>query len=446
MTRGSLIKKLGSLLLETVGSLLLVLVLFSLFMVSLHAMFPEGTPLRELVGESPEPGAGRYAGGRQVEATLTSLQRDVRFRRWNSVAWGGASEGMPLFSQDAVQTLDNSGATLSFTPKDRLLLGSNSLLVVTRLNSDSEGGTRNYRVQVDGEVRGSLSGRSMRMELSAAGHLARISSGTARFRVTPNGSDSAGFAVYQGEAQFVGSGRTVRVSANYGVMLRKGVAVGRPVPLPPAPAVDAEKAVYHYRLLPPRVAFPWKAPSGDFHFQLSRDPHFRTCLIDEKVTGYGGGSAGDASAGGGDGGAGAAAVAANPRAGSLIQQYVTGKLAKGSYYWRVSRIEEGREGAFSRVGQCQLVQVLDSPELSVNFPPEQSPPGPFLLNGAVPPGSRVFVDGVEVACTSGGQFNHQVFVSAGVNLIRVEALDHAGNASYASRIVYGVSGPGDSTR
>ncbi|HJV35242.1 hypothetical protein [Geomonas sp.] len=420
MTRGAGSRRWRVAALETCGSLLLVLILFSLFMVSLHAMFPEGTPLKELVGEEEKLGPARYAGGRQAEATLSSLKRDVRFRRGNSVAWGGASKGMSLFSQDAVQTLDHSGATISFGPSDHLQLGSNSLIVVTRLNAEDEAGPRSYRVQVDGEVRGNLSaGRKLGLELRAAGHLARISSGAARFHVAPMGKDSAGFAVYQGEAQLEGKGRMIRVPANYGVLLRKGVVVDGPAPLPAAPTVGEGRALYRYRLLPPVVRFRWAGPDGDFHFQLARDPHFAKCLIDEKLSSRGTPPGGER--------------------GGLTHEFATGKLSQGNYYWRVSRIEEGREGAFSKAGECELVQVLAAPKLSVNFPSGQQAVGLFVLSGTAPAGSKVFVEGVEVEIDGDGGFSQTLSLKPGVNLIRVEAVDGAGNVSYASRIVYGGS-------
>jgi len=395
----------GAIAAEVIGSLFLVLVLFGLFMLFLYAMFPSGTPLKELMESRMEPVPGRYAAERQAEATLSSLFRDVRFRRGNSVAWGGASAGMQLYSQDAVQTFDRSGAGISFGSRDRLSVGSNTLVVVTRQNAGDEAGGRSYRVQVEGEVSGNLSAaRKMRLELAAAGHLARLVPGAARFRVSRNGDNCASLAVYAGEAQVAGPRGVVRVPANYGVTLRKGVAVGRAVPLPAAPLLGAEQALYRYRLLPPRVRFTWSGPAGDYHFQLSGDARFKNCLVDERLAAF---------------------------------EFVTGKLAQGDYFWRVSRVEEGREGPFSRVGRCRLVQLLKSPQLWVGFPPEGAAAGPYTLFGSMEQGSRVFVDGVEVASDGEGGFRRELRLKPGVNLIRVEALDPAGNASYASRIVYG---------
>jgi len=391
---------------EALGSLLLVLILFCLFILFLYALFPSGTPLKELMESRMDPVQGRYAGVRRPEATLTTLYRDVRFRRGNSIVWGGAAAGMQLYSQDAIQTFDRSGAGISFGSSDRLQVGSNSLVVVTRLNTEDEAGPRSYRVQVDGDVSATLSAaRKLRMEVAAAGHLARIAPGGARFRVMRNGVDSASLAVYAGEARLQGRDGTVRVPANHGVTLRKGVAAGPALPLPGAPLLGGpEKTLYRYRLLPPRVRFTWSGPTGEYHFQLARDPRFKSCIVDERLS---------------------------------AAEFVTGKLDQGRYFWRVSRVEEGREGSFSRPGSCELLQVLTPPELRVAFPEQNAPAGPYLLAGSSEPGSRVFVNGVEVASDGAGEFRRDLQLKPGVNLIRVEALDPAGNASYASRIVYG---------
>jgi hypothetical protein len=394
----------GALAVEACGSLLLVLALFWLFIMFLYAMFPSGTPLKEMIESRLEP-PGRSASVPLPEATLSSLLRDVRFRRGNSIAWSGASRGMQLYSQDAVQTFDNSGAGISFGAKDRISVGSNSMIVVTRLNQSDEAGPRSYRVQVDGEMRGTLSGaKKLRLEFAAAGHLARMAPGASRFRVTQNGAKGSSLAVYAGEARVLDHGRMVRVPANFGVTLQKGAPVGPAVPLPAAPLPGGpEKALYRYRQLPPRVRFSWSGAAGDYHFQLSRDARFASCLIDQRL--------------------------GSP-------EFATGKLAKGSYFWRVSRVEEGREGLFSRVGRCELLQQLTPPQLQVSFPPEKAQAGLFTLKAATGPEARLFVDGVEVKSETPGSFELGLRLKPGVNLIRVEALDPAGNVSYASRIVY----------
>ena len=388
---------------EAGGTLFLVLALFCLFLLLLYGLFPSGTPLRELIRSSLEPAAPPVE--KRAEATLSTLLRDVRFRRGNSIAWRGASEGMPLYSQDAVQTFDSSGATISFGARDQLAVGSNSLVVVTRLNARDAVGPRSYRVQVEGELRGNLSAaRKLRLEFAAAGHLAQVKPGAARFKISPNDDNSASLSVYSGEVQIEGLGG-VRVPANYGVTLKQGGRVGRALPLPPAPRLSGpQPAIYHYRLLPPRVHFAWQGGAGAYRFQLSRDARFEHPLVDERLS---------------------------------ATQFVTGKLTLGSYFWRVSGIEQGAEGAFSSTGRCELRQLLDSPALSVQFPPESAPAGPYTLSGRAAPGARVYIDGIETAAEEAGGFAHQGVLKPGVNLIRVEAIDPSGNASYASRIVYG---------
>lgn len=399
------LKKISALAAETAGSLLLVLALFWLFIVFLNALFPSGTSLRDLVAARSGQMPGKDAAGRRPEAALKLLVRDVRCRRGDSVAWGDAREGMLLYNRDAVQTFDRSGATISFAPEDLLRVGSNSMIVVTRLNEKVEGGPRSYRVEVEGELRGSFSGsKRVRLELATAGHLARVVPGKARFRLTRNGDDCQSLAVYAGELRIRARDGTVRVPAYWGITLRRGAPVGPAVPLPEAPRLKDEKLLYRYRLLPPRVRFTWSGASGQYRFQLARDPGFRETVLDRTV--------------------------AEP-------ELVSGTLEAGSYFWRVVGIEEGREGRFSRTGRCELRQLLAPPELKVRFPPQKGAPGPCRIEGSAEPGARVFVNGVEIAAAADGGFAHELSLNPGVNLIRVEAFDAAGNASFASRVVYG---------
>ncbi|GFO67029.1 hypothetical protein GMLC_06080 [Geomonas limicola] len=397
------IKKFRLVLFEAGGALIMVLALFCLFIVLLYTLFPTGTPLRELFEGSPDPSA--EAPGRSVEATLAQLRRDVRFRRGNSIAWTGASDGLKLYSQDAVQTLDNSGALISFGDRDRIAVGSNSLVVVTRLNAQDEAGPRSYRVQVEGEVRGHLSAaRKLKLELAAAGHVARLKPGAARFQVVHHDDNSASLTVFSGEVDAV-DGAELHVPANHALLLRQGMPAGPARPLPPAPQLVGPQPVrYLYRILPPRIRLAWSGAPGQYRFQLDRTPRFAKPLVDQKLNGT---------------------------------EYRSSRLERGGYYWRVCRVDFGHEGPYSATGRLELEQLLKPPGLSVNFPPEDSVPGPYNFSGTVQPGSRIFVDGGEVAVNQRGSFSYQGVLKAGVNLIRVEALDAAGNASYASRIVYG---------
>lgn len=402
---GSRLKLAAALALETAASLFLVLLLYWLFMTFLYALFPSGTSVKELLQTRTDLLPSRDAAGRSPEAALKSLVRDVRFRRGNSVAWGDAREGLLLYNHDAVQTFDRSGVTISFATADYLALGSNSMVVVTRIDGRATGGPKTYRVQVEGDLRGNLSAsREVKMELATAGHLARLVPGKARFRVTPGGEEAASLAVYEGEARVQGHDGIIRVPSLYGITLRRGVPAGPAVPLPVAPGVREEKLIYRYRLLPPKVRFTWNGGPGPYHFQLSRDPRFANPVLDRMVD--------------------------DP-------ELVCGTLEAGSYYWRVSRVQEGREGLFSSTGLCELKQLLKAPGLTVQFPPKSAASGPFRLAGSAEPGSRVYVNGLEVATEADGAFDHELELKAGVNLIRVEAVDPAGNASYASQVVHG---------
>ncbi|MBJ6723278.1 FecR domain-containing protein [Geomonas sp. Red875] len=376
-------------------------------MLLLNSLFPSGTPLKELMESEPEPPSHtRPADGTiSVEATLSELVRDVRFRRGNSVAWGSAQEGMPLFSQDAVQTLDRSGARISFDAHNHLELGSNSMVLVERVKEETDG-VRRYRVRVQGELEGSLvPTRKMNLELETAGHVARIGKKGADFRVVTLNDDSSSVSVYSGEAQLLRPGHPLVVTANQGVTLRRGVAVSAVYALPAPPQLQGcRSGQYRYRVIPPRLTFTWKGAPGEYRFQLSRWAHFGETILDLRVS---------------------------------STSFTTQQLEKGNYYWRVSRIEDGRVGRFSTIGRLEVVQSQTPPPLTVSFPGERATASTYVLQGKCEPGTRIFVDGKEVTGCEEGEFRHEVSLKPGVNLIRVEAVDPAGNSAYASRIVYG---------
>lgn len=406
---GRFLKKVAALSAETCVTLLLVVGAYLLVMFLLNTLFPLGTPLKEWMGRPDTRLHGRGAADPGIDAVLSELVREVRFRRGNSVAWGGAEEGMPLFNHDAVQTLDRAGARISFGDKNRLELGSNSMVLVERVKKQESAGTRRYRVRVQGDIQGSLvSSPKLKLELETAGHVALIGERAVEFRVVTEGVDSSSISIFSGEAELLGPGKTLVITANQGVSLKKGSPAAGPYPLPLPPELEGcRNGAFSYRILPPRLRFTWKGPAGEYRFQLSRWSHFADKVFDVKVN-------------------------------STL--FTTTELQKGSYYWRVSRIEEGRQGRFSAVGRLEIMQRLNPPPLYVLFPEGESPVGAFLLKGSTEPGSRVFLDGQEIPTGYSGEFEREVTLLPGVNLIRLEALDQAGNASYRSRVVYGKVG------
>lgn len=403
MTRPQRFRQFWRLLAEVLGSLLLVLAAYGLFMGLLSILFPSGTQLKELIEIRSEQRRHQAlkASSPSVEATLGQLVRDVRLRRGDSVVWGAAQEGMPLFDQDAVQTFDRSEARIAFSLKDHLLLGSNSLVLVRRLEQ-KPAGPRRYRVLLQGDLVGEVSAaRKVQLEVDMAGHLARV--GDASFRVRRLDSDAAALMVYAGSAELVEGDRRVRVPASWGATLKRGVPVTRAYPLPPPPRPAEAHLLYRYRHLPPLLRLAWSGAEGEYHFQLFREGGAQEPLLDRRVK----------------------------------RPELSAELERGEYWWQVSRVEEGREGPFSSRARLELRQLLAPPKLTVSFPPRHAVAGPFLVSGHTDPEAKLLFDGAEVPIDGAGRFEREVTLQPGVNLIRVEALDGAGNASYASAIVYG---------
>ncbi|UFS68562.1 hypothetical protein LPW11_11600 [Geomonas sp. RF6] len=406
MTRLRGWKKGAALAAEAVASLFMVLASFGLFMAILYHFFPTGTPLREFI-EDEGSGASRPGPEeKKPQATLASLLRDVRCRRGNSVAWGAARTGMPLFTQDAVQTFDRSEACILFNSRDQLTLGSNSLVLVNGGWDAEEQGARTVRVAVSGDVRGRISGSGkVTLELSAAGRVARIGGKGADFRITHKTSRSATLTVYAGEAEVVGARGGVRVTPNHGVLLTPGSRGVTTFQIPGAPLPTGPgRTLYRFRELPPKLEFSWTGAKGEYHFQLAKDERFQRLVKDLRVD--------------------------DPRC-------TVGFMEQGVYFWRVSRVEQGAEGPFGRTGRIELQERTARPTLKVEFPPKQMETESCTVTGSTDPGIRIYVNGTEAETSGDGSFSATVALKRGVNLMRVEAVDEAGNASYASRVVYG---------
>src|SRR5512141_2545122 len=93
----------------------------------------------EPVQERPAQEKPAPAGGQPL-ATLAGFQRDVRARRAAGLTWDAARLKMPFFENDAVRTLNEASASISFGPDDRVEVGQDSLVIITpRRGQEADG-------------------------------------------------------------------------------------------------------------------------------------------------------------------------------------------------------------------------------------------------------------------------------------------------------------------
>lgn len=410
--------------------LVVVAVFFAALTTLLLKMFPAGMTLTQILeqrsGNRARQGA-RVSGGmfdynkkketvEQAAATLSHMGNDVRSKGASSIAWGPAREGMKLRDHDAIQTFSQSSAQINFDPSNYLSMGSNSLVIIKRIEKELARNERRSSVVVmDGELQGHVAGgrNALSLNITTPSALVKMQPQVAAgprsdFRIAINPDHSSTIVVLSGEASVSAQGKTVRVTQNTGLTVKQGEAPGDPTPLPPPPepAFPAEGSVVRYRELPQRVSFRWgSARAGsEYRLQLSRDRAFREVLLDRRL--------------------------GQP-------EFMHGNLRKGEYFWRVSRIDGGVEGFMSRAVRFEVVQNRSAPPLEVSFPSAAVTGDRCTVAGSTAPGNRVFVGGRPVPTDESGAFSCEVPLKPGWTLVTVEAADASGNVTYKSRYIRG---------
>jgi hypothetical protein len=415
---------------EIAVMLLLVSVFFALFTTLLFMAFPAGITLTQILEQRSGRGGdlnGRASGGavfdlqqkgvERAAATLSHMGNEVRSKGAASIAWGPAEVGMRLHDHDAIQTFTQSSAQISFDRTNYVTMGSNSLVIIKRIEKEA---ARNERrssiVVVDGQLQarvGSAGGDKLHLNIATPSATVKMlpqKSARAKgdFKISVNPDHSSTIVVLRGEAAVSAQGKTVRVAQNRGVMVKQGEAPMEVIELPPPPLqmTPANGAVIQYRELPQRVGLKWGAgTSGNrYHLQLARDRAFKEMVIDKEL--------------------------AEP-------QFQHGNLKQGTYYWRISRVDRGVEGTMSGASRFQMLRNGNPPPLRVSFPAAPVPEERFTLSGSTAPGCRVFVKGKPVATDERGGFSCEVPIKKGITLVTVEAIDASGNVAYQSHYVQG---------
>lgn len=416
---------------ETVVAIGVVLAFFVIILGMLETFFPVGTSVRELVrNDASRP--GRFEGRRDISivtpedggrpawtAVLSETARAVKSKDADGIVWRDAAAGMSLRDRDAVQTLKGSAAVISFDAETRLRLGENSLVVIQRVDGDPVlRERRRISMAVDGELSGTLAGRrngAAHFEFTVPNATVRLPARSAthantEFKLSVNPNDnSSTIVVFKGAAEVVTpAGKQFRVEANHAATIdATGVTTTKiSTPPSPAPLSPAAEAVYHYRDLPPSVEFQWTAtgPTHRYRYTLAKDAAFKDVVVSQALD---------------------------------RPAYTHGNLKPGLYFWRVTAFTPWAESGASPVMSLRLVNDREPPPLDVTFPPAVNATARQVVSGTTEPGTRVSIAGLSVDVTADGHFSHELTLASGSNVIVVEAVDAAGNASFRSSLAQG---------
>lgn len=432
MTRNSF-KNVLARSIEGLITMLLVLAFFSILLSIMNTLFPSGSGLQAMLGrktsdELASQGERKLLlaqGGHESDLTetgglvavLTGIRNTVKSRRADTIAWAPATTGMSLHNRDAVQTLNRSSAVIKLDENSYLKMGDNSLVIIKRLEQDlwfPE--RRSFKVVTDGEIWGRIAGsdhESVHVELTTPGAVTRIQSrletdGETDFKISVAPDKSSTVTVYQGAAEVEALGEKVQVINHQSTMVELNQAPSAPISLPDPVELKSplDGSVFYYRELPPQIQFTWKGrpePKG-YHFVLSRDPSFSEIVIEEQISKTG---------------------------------FTHGNLRNGTYFWRVNALDGGGEGLYGETRQIQVVQDQKPPMLSVQLNPPTVTLAQFTLHGKTEPGSSVFVESNPVTTSTSGEFQHQLRLQPGINVVVVEAVDASGNVAYSSQLING---------
>jgi hypothetical protein len=419
---------------EGIVAILLVLLFFSVILSLLNVLFPSGTSLREIIARQRHAGSldanrqnsrelelnysgeGSDSGFSEDSAAVLSWTRNtVKSKRAAEIAWKSAKIGNLLYDRDAVQTFSRSAAEIQFDESNMLNMGPNSLVIIKRLTRDPlHREKRSFMVLVDGELRGMLAqsgADSVYLEIETPGAKLLAQSGLGAsapidFKLSVNPDKSSTIAVYQGSAKITAQGQTVTVNANQSTVVALNQAPLDPRNLPDAVQLKSPLSTrrFHYRDLPPSIRFAWQAQpkATRYHFILARDPFFHDIVTDDHFS---------------------------------ESQFKHGNLKKGTYFWKVSAIQETIEGLFSENRKFRVIEDQTPPKLSVQFPPGTIYKDHYTLHGKTEPGARVFVGGKRIKTSKTGKFEYPLKLNLGINVIVVESFDAVNNVTYRSQRV-----------
>lgn len=379
----------------------------------LNVAFPDATGLGEFArgGSGDRDSATLFVDGPgAIVARLEAVRGDVRDKPDSSVSWSQAGEGANLGDRHAVQSYDDSGATIVFDETNRLELGEKSVIVVRRPRR-VEGSFRRRAsvVFMDGFLRGRLGGADaggMAVEVVAAGGVVRPSDADTGAEIAlAVDSSTSSLTVREGSVEIAWGDEVTTVNEGQMVTYDETGAPSAPVLMPGEPSLvapaDAER--YAYRATPPEVRLAWDAPRADtVRVQIARDRDFEAVVLDERR-----------------------------RGGSFVH----GNLEAGEYWWRVVPYRMSLEGPTSVARRLEIVRDGEPPALEVEFPDGTVRESRFLLRGRSEPGSRIVIGPVTLHADASGGFEHLLTLRDGYNFVVVQSIDAAGNTAFANHAI-----------
>lgn len=399
--------------------------LFLVFLIALvRVVFPQGDRLGELVGDRSATTAivdGRGEVGLLTRSTdsiggffarLGDVQRDVKVRAADSVAWRSARLGTTLRNRDAVQTFANSRARVDFTTDNELRIGQNSLVVFSSGMADPFLQRREPAVELlggdlGGAVKAGYGAFSVRFPAGVAELRAdETSDDEVRFRVGINPDKSSTIAIYSGLANVSIGNRQYRVATNQGLTVSADGSSAELAALPAIPRVrrPADGAVARFLETPPRVDFRWARVAGAerYRLEIARNRSFDDIVVDDVLSGT---------------------------------SFSHANLAPGDYFWRVSARSGWSLGPASLTRRLRVLRDTQPPALEIRSI-DRLATDRYVIRGKAARGATLYVHRQIVEPSADGRFEYVFQPRPGTQTIIVEAIDAVGNVAYDSQVLH----------
>lgn len=278
---------------------------FTLFLINLAIVFPEGLSIETLiapVSQAPET-VRRVEQTQPVTAPapateplgrLVIVRSAVRSKPAGAITWSPAADGQELWDRDGVQTGTEGRARIDFGTGGELILEPNSLIILSAGSRGATGQRRSRAVLVqEGEIWARFSvAASAPPKIVVGGAVLEpgqaSEAGTPlEFRVHARPEGGSTISVLKGSLELAAGADRVRLEAgDFGQISVGGtVASARRLPPTPRPERPSSAATFHYRRQLPQIEFRWAEVPRATRYRLvvTREVPERAVTVDERV-------------------------------------------------------------------------------------------------------------------------------------------------------------------
>ncbi|OVE78597.1 hypothetical protein BVY01_05050 [bacterium I07] len=339
-----------------------------------------------------------------AEAVLNDRRGNVQSRKQVDLLWNGVPLHSTFIEDEKVRTLSQSYGEILFRDESRLRLNENSQAIIQKMRMNILENRQVASVSlVEGDIYALLAGSTRKeFDVSVPGVETKINSNNFWMN---NSSEGALFANYDGEMEVSSGGETVVLGQNQGTRVRSNQRPSMPRDLLPPPELlspDHHGMVYQ-TTVNNQFSLRWKPVEGAAAYWLivARDKStFQNISISKKPV--------------------------------RASEYIVEAFSSDVYYWKVASIDQnGFPGKHSEPRLLKLVKDDRPPFLylfSSNLDEVLIEPN-IHIQGETERDASIYVDDEQIEVSPDGKFTFNNVLSEGLNIIKVKAVDIAGNVS-----------------